>query len=150
MPVHILDRLTPRAYPRTRLLTAALVWSAVGFFLFAKGCYLFRGEGLGIVFSTVATGVALGLLKSRVILDRVARKIIQRIGAKPARACLGGLFSVRNWLLIAVMIVFGRLLGALPIDAGIKTGLYVMVGAGLICSSRLLWNAWKRSSAETL
>ncbi len=98
----------------------------------------------------VAAGTVLGMVKSRFILDRVARKIIQRIGAKPARACLGGLFSVRNWLLIAVMVAFGRTLGALPIDAGLKTGLYVMVGVGLACSSRLLWNAWKTSSAETL
>ncbi len=150
MHSHFLDRFTPRAYPRTRLLTAAMVWSAVGFFLLAKGCYLSREGTLGALLVTVATGAILGMVKSWFILDRVARKIIQRIGAKPARACLGGLFSVRNWLLIAIMIVFGRTLGALPIDAGLKTGLYVMVGVGLACSSRLLWNAWKTSSAEAL
>ena len=90
------------------------------------------------------------MLKSRLVLDRVAVRIILHIVAKPSRACLGGLFSVRNWVLIAVMIVFGRTLGALPIDASIKTGFYVMVGSGLAYSSRLLWTAWKNSSAEPL
>jgi len=150
MPPHILDRFTPRAYPRTRLLTAALVWSAVGIFLSVKGVYLFREGSWGIVLAVIVGGMVLGMLKSRLILDRVAGRIIQHIGGKPSRACLGGLFSVRNWLLIAVMIVFGRTLGALPLDAAIKTGLYVMVGSGLVYSSRLLWTAWKNSTAEPL
>lgn len=149
MPPHFLDRITPRAYPRTRLLTAAVVWSAVGFFLVLKGVYLFQGEIGGIVLA-LAAGAILGLLKSRYVLDRVAEKIIARIGARPARACLGGLFSLRNWLLIALMIVFGRALGALPVDAAIKTGLYVMVGMALAFSSRLLWNAWKESPGHLL
>ncbi|MGE4443027.1 MAG: hypothetical protein AB7D27_16305 [Desulfomicrobium sp.] len=150
MPLHFLDRFTPRAYPRTRIFTAAIVWSGVGVFLVVKGWYFFRGGSQGGFFATLAAGAILGLLKSRFVLDRVARKIIARIGAKPARACLGGLFSVRNWLLIAVMIVFGRTLGALPLNAAVKTGLYVMVGFGLVCSSRLLWDAWKKSPAQTL
>jgi hypothetical protein len=150
MPPHILERFTPRAYPRTRLLTAAMVWSAVGLFLALKGVYLFREGSWGIVLAVVVGGVVLGMLKSRLILDRVAGRIILHIGAKPSRACLGGLFSIRNWALIAVMIVFGRTLGALPVDTVIKTGLYVMVGSGLAFSSRLLWNAWKNSPDQPL
>lgn len=145
----LLDRLTPRAYPRTRLLTAAIVWSTVGVFLSVKGIYLSKEESLAIIAPVMLTGLMLGMLKGRFILDRVAAKIILHIGAKPTRACLGGLFSVRNWLLIAVMIIFGRTLSVLPIEAGIKTGLYVMVGSGLAYSSRLLWRAWKKSTAET-
>jgi hypothetical protein len=139
----MLDRFTPRAYPQTRLLTAAIVWSAVGLFLSMKGVYLFREGSWGIVLAVVVGGMVLGMLKSRLILDRVAGRIILHIGAKPSRACLGGLFSVRNWVLIAVMIVFGRTLSALPLNAAIKTGLYVMVGSGLAYSSRLMWSAWK-------
>lgn len=103
---------------------------------------------MAIVAPVILTGLMLGLAKGRFILDRIAGKIILHIGAKPSRACLGGLFSVRNWLLIAVMIIFGRILSVLPIEAGIKTGLYVMVGSGLAYSSRLLWRAWKASPAE--
>lgn len=98
--------------------------------------------------AVILAGLMLGMAKGRFILDRVAGKIILHIGAKPSRACLGGLFSVRNWMLIAVMIIFGRTLSALPIDAGIKTGLYVMVGSGLTYSSRLLWRAWKTSPTK--
>jgi hypothetical protein len=148
MSPHFLDRFTPRAYPRTRLLTAAIVWSTVGFFLAVKGVYLSWEDPLAIVAPVILTGLMLGLAKGRFILDRVAGKIILHIGSKPSRACLGGLFSVRNWLLIAVMIIFGRTLRVLPIEAGIKTGLYVMVGSGLAYSSRLLWRAWKTSPAE--
>jgi hypothetical protein len=148
MSPHFLDRFTPRAYPRTRLLTAAIVWSSVGFFLAIKGMYIFRGGALSFGLVAVLAGLMLGIAKGRFILDRVAGKIILHIGAKPSRACLGGLFSVRNWLLIAVMIIFGRTLSVLPIEAGIKTGLYVMVGSGLAYSSRLLWRAWKTSPAE--
>lgn len=150
MPPHFLDRFTPRAYPRTRLLTAALVWSAVGFFLSAKGVYLFREGTWGLLLAVILAGAILGLVKSRLILDRVAGRIVLHIGAKPSRACLGGLFSVRNWALIGVMIVFGRTLGALPLDASVKTGLYVMVGSGLAYSSRLIWSAWKNSPAGSL
>jgi len=150
MPPHFLDRFTPRAYPSTRLLTAALVWSAVGLFLTLKGVYLFREDSWGIVLAVILAGAILGLIKSRLILDRVAARIVLHIGANPSRACLGGLFSLRNWALIGVMIVFGRTLGALPLNAAIKTGLYVMVGSGLAYSSRLMWTAWKNSAAEPL
>lgn len=104
---------------------------------------------MAVVVPVILIGLMLGMVKGRFILDRVAAKIILHIGSKPTRACLGGFFSVRNWMLIAVMIIFGRTLSVLPIEAGIKTGLYVMVGSGLAYSSRLLWRAWKNSAAKT-
>ncbi len=140
-----LDRLTPRAYPRTRLLTAAVVWSAVGFFLAGKGIWLSGDAPWTQIIIAILAGLGLGLVKSRFIFDKVAKKIIAHIGRKPSRTCLGGLFSVRNWVLIVVMALFGRTLGALPLDSALKTGIYVMVGSGLGYSSRLLWNAWKKS-----
>jgi hypothetical protein len=145
-----LDRLTPRAYPRTRLLTAAIVWSAVGFFLAGKGVWLSGDAPWAQIVVAILAGLGLGLVKSRFIFDRVAQKIIAHIGRKPSRACLGGLFSARNWALIVVMAVFGRTLGALPLDSALKTGIYVMVGSGLSYSSRLLWGAWKKSPVALL
>ena len=147
---NILERLTPRAHPRTRLLTAAVVWSAVGCFLMAKGFWLSRDVPALAIVAAGLGGGCLGMIKSRLIFDRVAGKIISHIANKPRRACLGGLFSVRNWALILVMALFGRTLGALPLDSALKTGLYVMVGSGLACSSRLLWNAWKKSPIAML
>ncbi len=145
MHSYFLDRLTPRTFPRTRLLIAAATWSTVGFFLTLKGINLFREGSCGLALTSIVAGTIMGMLKSRFILDRVAGTIVLHIGSKPSRACLGGFFSLRNWVLIVVMIVAGRTLGALPFDTTIKTSIYVMVGTGLVYSSRLLWNAWKRS-----
>jgi len=150
MLLSFIDRITPRTNPRTRLLTAAIAWSSLGFFLTTKGIHFFREGFWGLVLAVIVTGAILGVIKSRLVLDRVAVRIVLHIGAKPSRACLGGLFSVRNWALIAVMIVFGRTLGAVPVDAAVKTGLYVMVGSGLAYSSRLIWSAWKNSPADSL
>jgi len=140
----LLDRLTPRAHPRTRLMTAAIVWSVVGTFLSVKGLWLSRQQSPIVTLAAVGVGLGLGFVKSRFIFDKVARKIVAHIEKKPRPACLGGLFSVKNWVLIVVMSVFGKAIGALPIDAALKTGIYVMVGSGLGFSSRLMWEAWKK------
>ncbi|GAB6110919.1 hypothetical protein [Desulfomicrobium salsuginis] len=139
-----LDRLTPRVYPRTRLLTAALVWSAVGFLLTAKGLWISRQEPAHLFLVAIAAGLGMGLVKSRLVFDKVARKIILNIEKKPRPVCLGGLFSVRNWALILVMSFFGRTLGAISMNTSLKTGIYVMVGSGLALSSLLMWKAWKK------
>lgn len=145
-----LDRLTPRVFPRTRLLTAALVWTSVGAFLCAKGIWLSMDAPKMPVAAATVAGLCLGVLKSWLVFDRVAGKIIGHIGRKQRPSCLGGLFSVRNWALILIMAVFGRILGALPIHAALKTVIYVLVGSGLGYSSRLLWAAWKNSPADVL
>lgn len=139
---YFLDRLTPRAYPRTRLLSAALVWSLVGVFLTGKGIWMSHQSSWTLLLISILTGLNLGFVKSQCVFDKVAAKVVAHIGDKPARACLGGLFSFKNWALILVMVAFGRIIGALPVNPLLKTGIYVMVGSGLAFSSRLMWSAW--------
>ena len=146
----LLSLLTPRACQGTRLLCAAAVWSGVAFFLFLKGIYVYQDNTTSTFLIVVASGTIAGLIKSKFVLDNIAKKNILRIRSKPTFACLGGLFSFRNWGLILIMAVFGKLIGALPVITGLKTGIYVMVGSGLGYSSRLLWRAWRNSPAGGL
>lgn len=136
-------QLTPRTSKKTRLLTAAIVWSLTGTFLMLKGV-LFPQSGNSLILAALL-GMSLGIMKSRLIFDATAHNIIRHIGTKPERACLGGLFSIRNWALILAMSLFGKAIGALPLSAAVKTCIYVMAGCGLAYSSRLLWTAWRRS-----
>lgn len=145
-----LDRLTPRASLRTRLLTAACFWSVVGIFLSTKGILLLGPEPWFTVAQICIGGIILGLVKSRLIFDTVAKKIISRIVHNQAPSCLGGLFSFKNWTLIACMMVLGRIMSWLPIPVVWKSILYVLVGSGLLYSSRLLWLAWKHTPVTTI
>ncbi len=150
MSLSLIDRFTPRVFPRTRLLTAAHVWSGVGTFLSIKGVVLSAHASPRVLAIALASGIVLGLLKGRLVFDRVAEKIISHIRQKPSRACLGGLFSVKNWGLIIMMMLFGRVVGTSTLDQSLKTGIYVMVGTGLVYSSRRLWTAWKKTSPIAL
>ena len=146
----LIDKLTPRVKPETRLFTAAIAWTTIGFVLTAKGTWISHTETWQMALFSLAIGLALGLLKSKIIFDRAAIKVISHIGSRPQKACLGGLFSPRNWILILTMAVFGKIIGALPIPPALKTACYVMVGSGLGYSSRLLWRAWRNSPADGL
>jgi hypothetical protein len=44
--------------------------------------------------------------------------------------------------MVALMIIFGRLLRASPLPALLVFSVYVAVGAGLSFSSRLFWANW--------
>lgn len=139
------QRLTPRVSVNGRFFAAALTWLGIGLFLSAKGVYFSGHAETGLRLLGIGVGLGLGYVKSRFIFDRVAQKIITQIHSKPARACLGSIFSLQNWGLIVIMVIFGRMLGASSLNAGVKTGIYVMVGSGLAFSSRRLWAAWKHS-----
>ena len=142
---HYIDFLTPRVSTHTRLLSAAVVWSTIAIFLSLKGLR-FSNQSYDIyTLTAIISGACLGIGKSWLIFDRVAKKIIFHIGSKPRRACLGGLFSFRNWTLILIMAVFGKTIGSLPMNNHFKTTIYIMVGCGLGFSSRLLWKAWRNS-----
>ncbi len=145
-----LGQMTPRATVRTRILAAALFWSAVGILLLGRGSLLIRNESLLWATATLALALGLGVLKSRVIFDPAAQRALAHIRRKPNHACLGGFLSLRNWGLVVLMMGFGQLVGAMPLPGTVRSGVLTLVGIGLIRSSRLLWQAWHATPATPL
>ncbi len=90
-------------------------------------------------------GLALGAIKARVLLDRVARTAVMRVLAR-GKAGFLGFFSVRSWMLIAVMMGGGIALRRLVVHpgvvgAGIMGAIYIGVGTALLIADRIFWRA---------
>jgi len=138
-----LDRLLPGAGVRVQLVSAALMWLI--------GASILLVRGLGYVHDrywhawALAAGLALGVVKSRVLLDRVARKAVARIQSR-GRGQILGFFSLQSWLLIALMMGGGITLRRIfvhpgAIGAGILGAIYIGVGTALLLADRVFWRA---------
>jgi hypothetical protein len=130
----------PAASRRTHILLAAILWSAVGTLLLVLGIRWTlpaRAAALLLPFAVLA-----GVLKARFVLDRVARRVIDRIRTRGDDRCLGGFLSPKTWALVAVMMIAGRLLRGSPLPRTIIGLLYITVGTALLLASRRQWRAW--------
>ena len=94
----------------------------------------------------LAIAVALGVIKSRYMLDRVARKAVLRIHER-GRACYFGFFSWKSWMFVAVMMGGGILLRNSGLPRDFLAVIYVGVGTGLVIADRIFWQAFFRPAA---
>lgn len=139
----IIDRLTPRASVRVQLTSAALVWLVGASILFVRGAgYLYDRYWHAWA---LALALAIGVLKARYLLDRVAIKAVARIRARD-RACFFGFFSIRSWAFVAVMMGGGIIIRNTfvhpdVIGAGILGALYIGIGSALLIADRIFWHA---------
>ncbi len=143
-----LESYKPKARVLTHLLVAALVWSLVGLMLIVRGSiYAVRPYGwIGLLYCLPA--LILGLAKAKWILDKTAHKIINRIESRGDHKCIGGFISIKNYFLIMAMVFLGitlRTSGWFP--PWVVSTVYVAIGAGLMFSSRLMWERWKLAKA---
>ena len=138
-----LEAHKPGASVRVHLVLAALMWTGVGSTMLVVGvCWASEGR-MAVTLWLLAAAAAIGVAKSRWILDPAAGRIVERILTRGDGRCLGGFLSVRSWLLVGFMIVLGRVLRSFVL-AGTAAGLlYVVVGVALVVSSRLMWRAWR-------
>ena len=125
------------------MLLAALMWSAVGIFLFARGVWNIAVLDDQLKYLWIAISLAVGILKAKVVLEKTAGKIADRILNRPEDSSLLGFLSRRSWFLIALMIIMGKLLRATPLSRSLVWSVYVAIGAALFASSRILWKNWK-------
>jgi hypothetical protein len=125
------------------LLLAGLVWSTVGAWLVILGARWSWRHEPALTPWLLPVAVALGLVKSRLVMDRAGRGIVQRIRERGDGRCLGGFVSPLTWLLIAVMMGMGRLLRSHNLAPQVVSVVYVAVGTALVVSSRLMWGAWR-------
>ena len=138
------ERHKPSASVPTHLMMAWLLWVVVGSALAGFGARWLWGATPALAPWVAAGAIVVGAVKSRLVLDRVARKVVERICARGDGRCLGGFLSLRTWGLVIVMIVVGRLLRG-AVARGIVGAIYIAVGAALLLSSRHAWRAWRES-----
>lgn len=143
-PHPFLDRWKPRAAGRTQLFLAGALWSVVGSLLLVFGA-LWTLKAFGRPGGALALiiGIGAGLLKGRLVLDRAAGRIADRIAARADGRCAGGFLSWQSWLLVALMSGAGRLLRGGLLPHAVVGPLYAAVGAGLLFSSRIAWRRWR-------
>ena len=136
---------------RIQLVAAASMW------LIGASILLFRGAGYvgGSYWHAwaLAAGLALGVVKARLLLDRTARKAVIRI-LQRTNASVFGFFSAKSWLLIAVMMGGGIALRTIfvhpgQIGAGILGAIYIGIGTALLLADRLFWMALFSNPSST-
>jgi hypothetical protein len=130
-------RFTPRAGQRVQLFSAAAMWAVGASILLLRGVGFLHDSWFAAL---LAIAVALGVMKSRYLLDRVARRAVLRIHER-GRACYFGFFSWKSWLFVVVMMGGGILLRRSGLPRDVLAVLYVGVGTGLVLADRIFWQA---------
>jgi len=133
----------------TQLMLAWLMWAVVGSVLAGFGIRWTWEAEPGVASWITAAAIAVGTVKSGLVLDRAAQRVVHRIRSRGDGRCLGGFLSLHTWGLVVVMMVAGRLLRG-TLAHGIVGPLYIAVGTALCLSSRLSWRAWRGSRAVSL
>ncbi|MFW8601063.1 hypothetical protein ACOHYD_06230 [Desulfobacterota bacterium M19] len=137
----MLARLKPGVSRRVFHFAAAFVWSAVGIMLFIRGSLFLHGVGqLWLLFPAIA----IGSVKSIFMLDKAAKENLRRLRTKNDGNCLGGVYTVKMWGLIAVMIFLGWLLRTSSAPRSLVGIIYAAIGWALFFSSRVLWDGFKK------
>ena len=129
----------PGVARKVHILSAALLWTVIGGLLLYRGfSYLFSA---GVFWLTII-GIAAGTAKSYYILDRSARKGLERIKTFSDNTCIGAVYSWKTWLVVLAMILFGIVIRKVSLPDSVVGTICVAIGWALIFSSRLAWNAW--------
>jgi len=137
------NRFTPRASVRVQLFGAAIVWAVGASILIVRGFGYVQGRYWHAW--VLGAALAIAVIKSRLLLDRVARKAVTRIQER-GRACFFGFFSVKTWAFVALMMGGGITLRHLVVNpnvigAGIMGAAYIGIGTALAVADRIFWKA---------
>ena len=124
---------------RTRLLAAAVVWTAVGAGLAAAGGrWLLATGGDGAGPALIAAGVV-GWAKGRFVLGPRARANAERIAAGSETASLFEMFTPATWLLVGGMMAFGYGLRHSGLPWPVLGAIYAAVGVALLVGAVPCW-----------
>ena len=133
----------PQAGVRTQAVAGALMWLIGASILLVRGTAYIQGRSWHAY--ALAAGLALGVIKSRYLLEGVAERAVERIRER-GRAWFPGFFSIRSWALVALMMGGGIMLRRIvvapdQVGAGILGAIYIGVGAALLLADRVFWHA---------
>ena len=136
-------RMAVMLAPQTLLFLAGLVWFIVGSSLVIKG-----GDILTWNPSWLLLALVVGTAKAYFILDKIARRNVQRLQSCIEPMFIWHMYVGRTWAIIAVMIVLGRVLRLPEVPPQLSGFFSLAVGLGLVLASRLLWQGWRSGRKE--
>lgn len=125
---------------RGRALLGGVVWVAIGVMLIWRGFpYWAKSEtsSPGWALWAVVLGLVIGGAKGVFVLRKSAARMIRRIESRPGRAPFWQIYPPYLYLLIPVMIGMGLALKSYYGESkpSLVLGVYVGIGAALLCSS---------------
>jgi hypothetical protein len=133
------NKLKPGVSRAMHLFVAPFIWTAVGTLLMVRGL---GWIGFSMTCWVLLGALFVGTIKSLTILDRSAKKTLQRIMGLNDNTCIGAVYPWRTWLLVILMMASGITLRSLT-EPGLFIGtVYFAVGWGLLLSSRHGWAQW--------
>lgn len=140
-----LDRCTPKAGVRTQLFAAAVTWAVGSGILLVRGVIYIADREWHAWALAATLAILIAVPKTRFVLDKTARKAIDRIHAR-GRACFFGFFSWRAWVFVAAMMGGGIIIRNTfvrpdAIGAGILGAIYIGIGSALFVADRAFWHA---------
>ncbi len=107
----------------------------------ARGSHLFVADKH---YFMLGVALVIGTLKGFFVFEKSARRNIVRILNRDDNSCIGGVFSIKAWSVILVMMFLGRFLRTSNILHQIYGFVISAVGWGLLLGSRVIWQAWMR------
>ncbi len=136
-----LNRLKPGVNRAVHLFAAPLLWTVIGSLLVVRGLG-WVGYDKGVLFIVLA--LVVGTVKSILILDKTAKRVVVRIARMRDGTCLGAVYSWKTWILVGMMAITGIILRTF-FEPGKTVGtVYIAVGWALMLSSRYGWLEWSR------
>ncbi|PIE56195.1 MAG: hypothetical protein CSA34_05665 [Desulfobulbus propionicus] len=135
-----MENLRSGATGSAYLLVTPVLWTIAGLILTLRGGHWAAVTG---VYWPLLVGLFLGTIKSRLIMDRVARRELRRVSTLQGDLSLDLIFPWRTRILIILMIAIGVLVRHLIHGPYIGI-LYGAIGWALLYSSRLGWSMWSR------
>ena len=132
-------RFKPGVSRNVHLFLAGTLWTTIGIFLMTRGVVWLAGAGK---LWLVAPAMLLGSLKSLIMLDKTARKSVDRIRCFADGTCLGAIYSYKTWMLVMMMMGAGIALRHSSMPSFLLGLLYTTIGWGLFLSSRHAWICW--------
>ncbi|MCW5214612.1 hypothetical protein VT98_11872 [Candidatus Electrothrix communis] len=136
-----ITRFRPDVSKSVHLFAAPLIWTAVGIMLMIRGL---GWIGFSLTGWLLFIALFIGTIKSLTILDKSAKKNLNRIMTFNEKSCIGAVYPWRTWLLVILMMATGIALRSMT-EPGLFLGtVYLAVGWGLLLSSRHGWEQWLR------
>jgi hypothetical protein len=136
-----LNRFKPGVNRAVHLFASPLLWTIIGAMLITRGLG-WAGYGRGGWYIVLA--LILGTVKSILVLDKTAKRLVRRIVRMQDGSCLGAVYSWKTWVLVALMAVSGILLRTFLEPGRVIGTVYMAIGWALILSSRYGWLEWIR------